>query len=340
MSSPGNAGKLVISLDFELYWGLRDQVPLDSYRLNLLGVRQAIPAILQLFRDFGVRATWATVGLLCFSQRDELLRHLPARRPQYREARLSPYDDLGVLGANEAADPFHFGGSLLRMIAGTPGQEIATHTFSHYYCCEPGQQREEFEADLRAALDTAAMCGHTLRSIVFPRNQVNQEYLASCAEVGLIAYRGNPPSPLWRGGGLIREPRWRRLGRLAEAYMPISERLSYADRELGEAPPFNVRASRFLRPYSSQLRMLEPLRRRKLCRELTDAARAGEIYHLWWHPHNFGVNLQENLAILHQVLETFAAMRSAAGMTSASMGEVAEERAARLGLSSAVGSSV
>ena len=39
----------LISLDFELAWGVRDHLPIARYQKNLLGVRQAIPAILRLF---------------------------------------------------------------------------------------------------------------------------------------------------------------------------------------------------------------------------------------------------------------------------------------------------
>ena len=58
-------GALVISLDFELHWGVRDKRPVDGpYRENLLGAREAIPQMLDLFEEFGVAATWATVGFL------------------------------------------------------------------------------------------------------------------------------------------------------------------------------------------------------------------------------------------------------------------------------------
>src|SRR5262245_13071649 len=58
-------GALVISLDFELHWGVRDKRPVDgSYRENLLGAREAIPRMLDLFEEFGIAATWATVGFL------------------------------------------------------------------------------------------------------------------------------------------------------------------------------------------------------------------------------------------------------------------------------------
>jgi hypothetical protein len=42
---------------------------------------------------------------------------------------------------------------------------------------------------------------------------------------------------------------------------------------------------------------------------MTDAAKRGRIYHLWWHPHNFGVHLDENLAFLRLVLDHYRLLR-------------------------------
>src|SRR5213595_224340 len=121
---------LVISLDLELAWGVRDHLPIARYRKNLLGVRQAIPAILRLFQQYEIHATWAAVGLLFAETREELFASLPAHRPQYDHPRLSPYPDLEHLRANEAEEPCYFGASLLRQIAATPHQEIGSHSFS------------------------------------------------------------------------------------------------------------------------------------------------------------------------------------------------------------------
>jgi len=131
-------GALVISLDFELHWGVRDKRSIPSYRENLLGARRAVPAMLGMFRQFGIRATWAIVGLLLAESRREMLDRMPARRPRYRRADLSPYDAFGDVGENERDDPYHFASSLVRRIAASSEQEIATHTFGHYYCLEDG----------------------------------------------------------------------------------------------------------------------------------------------------------------------------------------------------------
>jgi hypothetical protein len=81
-------GALVISLDFELHWGVRDKsAPDGPYRENLLGARKAIPRILDLFEEFDVAATWATVGFLFAESRREREEFSPVVRPQYTDTK-------------------------------------------------------------------------------------------------------------------------------------------------------------------------------------------------------------------------------------------------------------
>jgi peptidoglycan/xylan/chitin deacetylase (PgdA/CDA1 family) len=315
------SGALVISLDFEIYWGVRDHVPLDRYRGNLLGERQAIPAMLELFSKYGIHATWATVGFLFFGDKPSLLAGLPNRRPAYTERALDPYADLSRLGDDEATDPFHYGASLIRKIAAVPNQEIATHTFSHYYCLEPGQTESDFREDIQAARRAAGAHGFELKSVVFPRNQVNETYLRTCGEEGLSAYRGNPPSIL-HGATRGREPSLRRLARLADSYVNLTGHHAFTPSKQGTGL-VNVPASRFLRPWSRRLRFAEPFRVRRILGDLTYAAERGLFYHLWWHPHNFGVNLDENIGTLDKILGHFSSLREAHGFQSLNMLEAA-----------------
>ena len=50
----------------------------------------------------------------------------------------------------------------------------------------------------------------------------------------------------------------------------------------------------------------------------------GGIFHLWWHPHDFGVHLAENLRAVRDILGWFARLRDAYGMESLTMAEAAE----------------
>jgi peptidoglycan/xylan/chitin deacetylase (PgdA/CDA1 family) len=319
-----NPGILVISLDFELYWGVRDQRSLASYRENLLGVRAVVPRLLELFSRYGVHATWATVGFLFCETKEELIDAVPEERPRYRDGRLSPYDHIAQIGLDEKRDPFHYAASLIEEVAAVPTQEIGTHTFSHYYCLEPEQDAIAFDADIRAAVEVARRRGITIDSIAFPRNQVNPEYLSICLSHGITAYRGNQRSLMYRTPE-SGDPPLRRLLRLIDAYVNLSSHHTYSLQSAAVATPLNIPESRFLRPYQERLAPLEPRRLRRILADLEHAAEHGLIYHLWWHPHNFGASLERNFEVLGGVLDRFAALRETHGMQSMAMREVAAQ---------------
>jgi peptidoglycan/xylan/chitin deacetylase (PgdA/CDA1 family) len=313
-------GALVISLDFELAWGVRQRGA--PYAPNLRGEREVVPRLLSLFREFEVGVTWATVGFLFAASRDELERFSPRVRPAYADPSLSPFSD--PLGSGEADDPLHFAPSLIEAIGRTPRMEIATHTFSHYYCTEPGQTAEAFHADLEAARAIAESRGLQLSSIVFPRNQHQPAYDDSLLALGITAYRGVPRSWMWRfENAEASATPGKRVARLVDAYVGLT---GYTTVPWSEVRQLNglsdVRASCFLRPYTPRLAPLERLRLRRIRRSVRAAARRGEIFHLWWHPHNFGVHQEKNLAFLRRVLEEFQACRARYGMRSLTMREV------------------
>ncbi len=315
------SASLCISLDFELMWGVRDKRDIAAYGANIMGGRNAIPRMLDLFNAHDVRATWATVGLLFCETKDEMLDSMPEVLPTYEDPVLSNYSYLREVGENETRDPYWFGASLLKMIRNRPGQEIATHTFSHYYCLEPGQTQLQFEADLDAAVSIAKRHGVTFRSIVFPRNQNTDAAIAYCRRQGIGVYRGNETSWMYRPGGRADQTLPKRAVRLADTYLNLSgANTSAVGREEQTA---NVRSSRFLRPYSRRLRHLEPLRLARITRAMTAAARRNETFHFWWHPHNFGSDLNENLATLQRILDHFETLRSEYGMRSLAMEDFA-----------------
>lgn len=312
-------GALVISLDFELHWGVRDKRPVDGpYRENLLGAREAIPQMLDLFEEFGVAATWATVGSLFAKNRQERDEFSPAVRPQYKNLKLDPYAEL--TGDNEDDDPMHYASSLIARIAKTPKQEIATHTFSHYYCQEAGETREAFAADIASAVAIGRRYGFDIHSVVFPRNQFRPGYESVLKEAGITCYRGNEPNWMYRPRPREEETLAVRAPRLLDGYISLSGPKFIRWEEISQSSGLHdVRASMFLRPYSTQRKGLEPFRLRRIAGGIRAAARNRGIFHLWWHPHNFGKNIPENLAFLRSVFEVFAEQRQVHGMQSLSM---------------------
>jgi peptidoglycan/xylan/chitin deacetylase (PgdA/CDA1 family) len=317
-------GSFVISLDCELFWGVRDKRRLQDYRENLLGDRQVVPRLLDLFDEFGIHATWAFVGFLFYSDRSSLVSNLPDRVPKYTNARFSPYAELAELGEDETLDPFHFGGSLIDEVLRHPGQEIASHTFSHFYCLEQGQTLEDFQADLEATCRAARRHGIELRSLVFPRNQVNPDYLEACYDLGICAYRGNTSSWLYRAMTEEEESVPRRALRYADAFVNISGKRIVRAETNGARVPVDVPASRFLYPQYPWSARLDGMRIRRIANEMRAAAQNGCCYHLWWHPHNFGVNQEANLRILRRILEQYLALHDEYGFEALSMCEVAD----------------
>jgi hypothetical protein len=52
------------------------------------------------------------------------------------------------------------------------------------------------------------------------------------------------------------------------------------------------------------------------------AAIQGYGYHLWWHPENFGKNIDRNINSLELILKFYCALNQKYGMKSLSMSEV------------------
>lgn len=160
----------------------------------------------------------------------------------------------------------------------------------------------------------------TIRSIVFPRNQYAAAHLDICARNGITAYRGNPSAWAYRPVKGAGQTLLRRGLRLADAHSGLLGHQTYAP----ETSAFrNVPASRFLRPKAGRLARVHPLHLRAVKAGMTQAARTGRGWHLWWHPHNFGVNTLDNLAALGQILAHFQRLKGNHGMVSRAMGDAA-----------------
>ena len=318
------SGIFTISLDLELFWGVRDSRSFGDYEANLLGELDAIRGILDLFQAHGVHATWATLGFLFFKNMAELRQHLPDVLPDYHRQQLSSYRYMDERTWGED-DAYHFAPDTIELIRSRAGQEIGTHTFSHYYCLEEGQTIESFRADLQAAVEIARAKGIPITSLVFPRNQGNPAYLPVLDELGIACYRGNENASFYKPRNKQGQSSMVRALRLLDAYINLSGYNTYSLEECARSRPFNIPASRFLRPYARSLSPLESLRLRRIKRAMRDAATSNRLFHLWWHPHNFGADLKQNLAFLQKILAYYNELNQRYDMQPCNMGEIAAQ---------------
>lgn len=315
------SGYFCVSLDTELFWGVHDTGTFDYIENVKCGREKAIPGMLNLFEKYGIHATWAIVGAVFAETKEELYKYLPSqeKQPTYDNTMRSPYhlfDDEIIDEDGERPSAF-LAGKDLGKIQAVPYQEIGTHTFSHYYCKESGQTIEQFKADLEAAIDIAKDKGIQLKSIVYPKNEIDIEYLKVSKEFGIEAYRGIESNWIYNSNmPLI----LKKILRFTDAYFPISGPNCHDITENGTLK--NLCASRILKPYNEKFSFLEPLKMKRIKKQMLYAAKNNKLFHIWWHPHNFGTNTEKNLEILEEILKYYKKLEEEYGMQSKNMREL------------------
>jgi len=323
----------VISLDFELNWGVFDNPWVESYKCNLLNVRPAITRMLELADKYKISLTFSTVGFLFAETKEELLQYLPSNKPNYNNKLLSPYPLLDSIGNSESEDPIHYAKSIIMDLKKNKKHEIGTHTFSHYYCHEKGQTIDQFEDDIKSAIAIAKNMDIEVESIVFPRNMVNiknesdRKHLDICYKHGILSFRGNEklfdlntPFLKSRFGLLIQK-----VLRFSDSYFNISGYNTYKLHNIKkENGIVNIPASKMLRAFSKTLRLIEPLKRRRIKNAMNYAAKKGELFHLWWHPHNFGADANENFNTLESIFKMYAKLNKDYNFQSMTMTELTQ----------------
>ncbi len=310
------AGKFILSLDFELFWGFGGFGSrfLESYKGNIQNALIALEKILRICGDYDVKVTIAYVGAMRLSSREQFLKEYLS--PLYINKSLSSHDLISRY--RDIIDEVGlFCKKNIDEMRDNPMIELASHTFSHYYCLEEGQTSEEFTRDL----EYGYKLNGKMNSIIFPRNQVSEDYLKKCEEYEFTHYRGFIPDWLWKPEASSSKYSIKGLLRLLDTYFPITGNRTYKE-PIHEGSIVNVPGSVFLRPYNKKLAFLEPLKVRRIKSSMDIAARKGECFHLWWHPHNFGANMKENMQQLKQICEKYKTLNEKYNYTSVFMKEL------------------
>ena len=263
-------GSVVVSVDAELAWGFHDRrnPPMDRIEAG----RRGWLALLDLFEEFSVPATWAVVGHLCLTECDGTHPEHPAPIGWFDHER----------GPDRTPAEFRFGRDLVTAIrdAGVD-HDLGSHTFSHVEMGDPRTTRELARAEVAASIEAARLVGFDPASFVFPRNNVGHRDVL--AAYGIRCYRGVRPEP--DDGTSLPQP----LRKLAEA-------------TVGDPPPLvvptvdeyglvDVPASLFLYGFEGLARsVVEPVMGDPIVRQarrgIDAAAGTDGVFHVWLHPNN------------------------------------------------------
>ena len=309
-----------ISLDFELMWGVFEKKDIKKYGKNIKGGNVAILKILELFNDYNIHATWAVVGMLYYDNLKKLVNDIPKNIPDYKDPNLSSYNHINTLN-NSLYLEYYSAKNLIKQINNTKFQEIATHTFSHFYCLEKNFNLNSFNEDINLAIKKAKDEGIEVKSIIFPRNQYNQEVLIKCYQNGINAFRGNEKNFLQKPRNQNKLNLFIRIIRYLDSYFNITGFNIYDTIEKTSSKLFNIPASYFFRPYG-RITLLEKLKIIRIKKAMLSAAKNNKLYHIWWHPHNFGSNIENNILQLKEVLEYYIFLNKKYGMKSLNMNDL------------------
>lgn len=310
----------VISLDFELEYGMEDSVNKNTENM-LLKTRTIIPQILNCFEKYQVHATWATVGKLFATDKKNMYSYYPIDLPTYSNILLSSYEYDSRIKNDEKIDPYHYALELINKIKMTPGQELGSHTFSHYYCNTEGQTENQFKEDIKSAINIMQdNCNIKPISIVFPKNEINDKYVDYIRRMGFTSYRGAPNQYIYKSNNFLIK-----IYRFVSAYFGKSSDGIYMINEILEKSICNIKASAFLRPYSKHLFFLEPLKIHRIKKQMKFAAKHKGVFHLWWHPHNFGNNSIKNMNNLIEILKYYQYLNEKYNFKSYNMMEISNK---------------
>ena len=253
-------GSVVISVDAELGWGFHDLPGPPTERVE--AGRRGWRRLLELFGDHELPATWAVVGHLLLEECDGHHRSHPAG-PEWFARERTDWRDRPEL---------RFGRELVTAVLEGPVEhEVGSHSFSHVLFGETS--REVARAELHRSRELAAAAELPFDSFVYPRNDVGHRDVL--AEHGIVAYRGETPTPEGIRAVVAGE-----LGRslLVEPHVD-------------EYGLVNVPASLFAFGFEGAARRAterlwdDPMVR--LARRGVDEAVDGDgVFHLWLHPNN------------------------------------------------------
>ncbi|MAW61821.1 MAG: hypothetical protein CMJ94_13465 [Planctomycetes bacterium] len=274
---------LIVSLDFELGWGVLDS-PLWKQR-EKEGLYRRMRAVLARVHDFLIErecaTTWAAVGSMFVEDPQQIeLDHLPASyassvRTFLKEAEPATRDARDLMERWDRLRAF---------------TEVASHTSTHLYAGFPGVTGAQYQADVAQSLTQLERhFDEPVRSLVFTRDQA--DYLNEVLTLRPLHVRLGPSTYRTARPGRAHRV-LRGLRRYVES-VPASRVEAQAQGASSQSGSmyFNWVGGDF----ALAKRVQVGLQAKRVLRGL---ARGDEAYHLWLHP----FNLAESPALCERFL--------------------------------------
>jgi hypothetical protein len=286
-------GKLTISIDLELAWGVWDTVTAEDLRLAETAERPICSALLQLFDRHGIGATWVTVAALL----DEASAK---ERPGSKSCWYAP--------------------DVIERIAGARMRhEIGSHGGRHIYFNRISEAQASDDVEFAKSVHHRHGLGFV--SFVFPRGAVGHPDLLARAGLRVVRSRDVGLLRTAHHGGRLAA----RAANFAEQFFPVPPHPAFVEKlgTLTDIPgSMQMIGRNGLRRF-----VLPAVTRAKLTMGLERARVSGGTFHLWFHPSNFYYRRDEQLGVLDSFLERAAAEAGRGRIEICTMGSYAQPAA-------------
>lgn len=291
-------GHFVISLDTELAWGRLTEENLADFIPLFKKTREVIEQLVGLFEKYNHPVTWAIVGRLIES---------PCTRV---DGYCNCHDDETVLDLLNAPEILDI------IVKSSIDHEVACHSFEHIIFGDENCTEADADRDLSCARQVLQSHGIESTSFVFPRNKIGHLHLLE--QHGFKAYRGEDITWFMNMPNLLQ-----RFFRQLDLILAIRPEVSMpyaASDNLLDIPGHMMFRIRHKGPG----RHLPPsLLAKRAIKGLQEAASSKKVFHLWFHPFNFGYKTSEHLRALEQVLKHAAGLRERNLLTISTMQGIA-----------------
>lgn len=294
--------KVAFSLDFELLWGLihRIKSPTDKYLTNIRNVPLVISSLIDFFDTRSIPVLWAFVDAIHYRNSCDIYNFLD--KYNLLEKFQSCSLNLSSLESRFGTELFYAPDLITKLIKSKFGV-LGCHSFSHALF-----DKNNIKSLQATLLDIEISSLHRkvnslpINTYIFPQNTYCNHHLVELRKQGFKAYRGvenlisfSKPSS---------KSLTNRAFRFLDCFFPIFEPVSIQPYN-SELNIFNVPGSMFLRPVWSNS-SLRKLSLHRVLRHIDYCYEKGITVHFWWHPHNFGYHLDDNLENLNYIYNYMA----------------------------------
>lgn len=274
-----------LSLDFELAWGTLDRDKDSFYRP------------------------------ICRREREQAITRLLDLFARYDIC--ATWATVGAMFEPGADDLLHAPDLIEEIQRCRVTQEIGSHTYNHPVMTKVS--REEAECQFERSLMASARFGVRPKTIVFPRNQI--AHVDAAKAYGFTCYRA--PEPRWycqegeRGAA-------KRFGHLADVLTAATPPavMPYLDEHGMVAIPGSML---YTPSFGVRRHIPVSLRVKRAKRGLGEAVRTGRMFHLWFHPTDIVIGMDDMLGGLEQILHTVHQYRRVGALDVRSMAGVAAQ---------------